>query len=92
MKNTFIIKRYYLLLIPIVFMLTQSCIDEIVKKTDPEEIEETGDPTDVGMPAGDAELTTMGTTGGSYTTKDGKLKIEIPQGALEAGKDITSNQ
>jgi hypothetical protein len=89
MKNTFTLNWCYILLIPIILVLNQSCIDEIIKKQDPKQAEETGDPTNIGIPNGTPESTLIGPSGGTYTTKDGRLRIEIPQGVLSSSQNIT---
>jgi hypothetical protein len=45
--------------------------------------------TPAGAPAGDATHTTIGTSGGTVQSADGRLTITIPAGALTAATDVT---
>jgi len=78
------IRWWMLMLLPLALLATVSC----KKDSNP-----SGDPagpivTEKGIPKGEAVTALIGTEGGSITSADGHLTIEIPEGALSAATSI----
>ena len=76
----------------LIFLWAIFCLHSCVK-TNPDDsntqVNETPTSTPVGIPVGEITTKTIGTTGGSLTSADGKLELIIPQGALSDFTDIS---
>lgn len=81
------LRNKYLLLLALVFVLSDSCKkNDSDNNTPPEE-----EPaiTAIGDPVGNPVTKTIGTAGGTLSSPDGRLKLDIPSGALTGNTDIT---
>lgn len=89
MKRIFNSKAWSLFLVCITGCLIFSCKKTNTPGRPEEETELPGLVTGIGVPVGNVESTLIGANGGTFTTSDGALKIDVPAGAFTADQTVS---